>query len=335
MRIVKPITRNVLLPVLLACGLNAQYQAAFPPGTNGLQGNGSKLVTFTGSGNPSNAHSAMWFNGGIVDSGSSIIVFNATSSTIELAPASGQIPNAGSCVFQPFQMYVFRDAPYTSAVCVNTDWLYNLGGQSVTPPQFDSYGWTNQGTATVAFQTHGVWSFVFPAHGSTGNSLNIYDDPDVPTGTSGAFTNIFRFSATHGSNGATDPSSGISLREGSTGKILTIGVNTLSGGLCPAVPCLAVSTWTGTTGSPTVVATSQAVQTGGLASNPWTVKIDMAAGASGLIAITWSVDGGVTFAPIYSAAKNAIFTNWPDNMGVFGNNNSNSKDIYLSLLSVD
>lgn len=240
---------------------------------------------------------------------------------------------AASIFFQPF-----NDSPqFPYSYCNGSSVLsYYFGGQAVTPIGTTSatYAWTNQGSAAVVKQTNGVWTFNFPSHGASTNSLNVYDTatPAAP------FTQVFRFSVASAqlTGGG---SNGISLRESATGKIVDVNFtpgNTGDCGSAQSSPCLAVVAWTNTTTFSSILAQSPAIYGAGSALTYITVKIAVASGATGNITVSWSPDEGCNYFQLYQAAKNAFFTTAPDNIGVDGNNNTNAaKDIYLTLLSIN
>ncbi len=244
---------------------------------------------------------------------------STTSGSITTLPAS---PITG-------QVYIPTDSVY-SQLLFNGTWQYFYQGQQVTAPS-GSYTVTNPGSSTFSQQTNGVQSFSFPNHGATTVSANVYTltAPAVP------FTSIYRF-ASAVDFGVGDSAAGIVLREGATGKLLTVSSHSFgTGGGCPAnASCLLVESWSSPTGSVATLGTSAGFGTG--VSFPWTVKVSVASGSTGAITLSYSVDGGVTFIQLYNAAKNAFFTTGPDGIGVMGDCDSTaSGTVYLTLIGVN
>lgn len=219
-------------------------------------------------------------------------------------------------------LYIFTDALYNSAFCNSSAWEYTLGGTVVTPPT-GTWAWTNQASATVSQQTNGSWSFQFPGNNNgSNNNLNIFDTamPSAP------FTKILRFYASV-SDGISAPNVGVSLQESSTGKILGLGVFAYSLGavVCNTtntggnnVPCIVLQTFSSPTAGGVQVGTVSQGLLGGAGTAPFCISVTVASGSTGLVTVSYSLDNGQTFVPLYSQSKNVNFTTSPDRIGVYG-----------------
>jgi hypothetical protein len=215
--------------------------------------------------------------------------------------------------------------------CDGTNNHYYLFGQQITPPS-GTYAFTNQGSATVTKQTNGIWSFAYPNHGAASDSVNIYDTA-VP---SEPYTNIYRFTGVAQSS-STQPAVGVVLRESGTGKLITVGTDAyVGGGFCSVGACILVEEWNSATSfNSTVGSSSTPTGLSGLYLLPITIKVNVASGAGANITISYSPDGGVTYVQLYQAAKTAWFSTDATNIGVYGNNNTNSSTTYLTWLSIN
>jgi hypothetical protein len=236
---------------------------------------------------------------------------------------------SSSVFFQPFNDSIFF--PY--AFCNGSSALsYYFGGQAVTPigAAGGTYAWTNQGSATVAQQTNGIWTFDFPQHGATSNQLNVFDAA-IPTAPSSQTFRLIPglYNSSAGGN------VGVSVRESATGKLITATIQPIGDtGDCGAnsSPCAWVGLWNSTSsfsGNPAKLAISTF-------QNVMTLKVAVASGITGNITISFSQDGGASYTQIYSAAKNAFFTIAPDRIGFYGNNNlSGNPDIFMTAVSLN
>ena len=254
---------------------------------------------------------------------------SATAGSITTLPAS---PSAG-------QLYFATDSLYTGPLFYNgASWDYFFLGRLVTPPT-GTFAWTNQNGATVTQQTNGAWSFVFAGTAGTNLNYEIFDTatPSTP------FTQIYRFTGTL-ENGVNQPDMGVSLRESGTGKLIVLALTPF----LTSSTCLITGTTTGngpcwapfTVTTPSAGVRAQVGTLGpGMVGNtqPYCVKVTVASGATGAITYSYSVDNGLTFTQLYSAAKNTFFTTGPDNVGVYGNPTdlTSNFNLTMQLLSIN
>lgn len=238
-----------------------------------------------------------------------------------IAPAS-ITTLSGTCSTTGLQL--FTDALYSGAYCNGSTWQYFLAGQAITPPGTLSatYAWTAQNSSTVTQQTNGAWTFLYPGNGSAAQNVSVYDTatPSVP------FTQIYRLTAAM-SAGINSPAYGVDLRESATGKYIMFSIYSYSGSGANCVttgtstgnaPCILAATWSSITTPVAVVGNVSQGLVGGAGTTPFCLKVSIAAGAAGAITLSYSVDNGLSFVQLYSAAKNTFFTTAPDHIGIFG-----------------
>ena len=228
-----------------------------------------------------------------------------------------------SVFFQPFNDSVYFPYAYCNGSSTLT---YYMAGQVVTPIGLTgaTYAWTNQGSCHQSLkQTNGIWTFDCPAH--NGDTVRTYDTalPSVP------FTEVFRLSFANVQN-TNDGDLGIVLRESATGKLITAAISSGTGSTGTAT--LHVNRWTNFTTFSATTACGASIGT-----YPLAISVSVASGATGLITIQFSTDGGFSFPnTCYSAAKNSFFTTGPDNIGIQVNNNtSGNPDTMLTLISIN
>jgi hypothetical protein len=306
-------------------GVTGPTGATGPTGVTGATG--ATGVGTTGATGPTGSAGAAGVTGPTGATGSATGIITSGSITL-ISP---------SCATA--QLYLPTDSMYDYVWCdgTNNHWYYQ--GAIVTPPT-GSFSWTNQSTATVSKQTSGIWTFQAPGNGAASPNVNLYTvaTPGLP------FTQVFRFSVDI-ANGVNAPSAGVILRESSTGKLLALGLMAFVSATCGTSgtsslqsPCWVPITFTSPTGTPTFPASGGVVSSaliGHLA--PLCVSVTVAAGAGGIITLSWSPDNGFTFIPLYQQVKTAAFTTAPDSIGVYLNSTDmiNTSQQSLTLISIN
>lgn len=300
------------------------------------QGNGAKVQASTGT---TTTNDCVKFdaNGNTVDAGAACAT--GSGGTTWNAPQSigTAITCAASIFFQPFSDSQYFPYAYCNGSSVLS---YYLGGQVVSPIGVvagtgGAYAWTNQcAGCTIATQVNGVWTFDFPNHGATTNSLSVFDTA-IPAAPSSQVFRIVPSVPQVGNNGNV----GLSLRESATGKIISISIQPnadtadCQGGIGQGGPCIWIGLWTNTT---TFSSTPASSSLGTAPSLPLTITVAVASGLTGNITVSYSPDGGATTKQVYQAAKNTFFTTAPDKIGFYGNvNHTNAPDFYLTVLSIN
>ena len=244
---------------------------------------------------------------------------NTSTGSITSLPGS-----PGSC-----DIYLPSDSQYNLLRYNGSSWDYFFNGAKVVRPT-GSYSWTNQGSATNTSQVNGSITIQSP-NSAGSDQLRVFDTltPSTP------YTAIYRFRA-QADNDSTSGSSGIVLRELATGKLIIISPwYQTAGGTCPQTqPCLSLAAWNSVTSFNSGL--SGGLTTSVSVTAPWFTISIADAGIGGNLTVSFSIDNGITYTAIYTAARNAFFTVGPDHIGLFiNNNNSNTGIMSASLISVN